>query len=135
MPVQADRRPDLAANLDLTAIGVNLDAEQWYLGLLATIEDQIELDTNPISWWSAHQHLGMTQRLTLFFQEVLLQEVPAPQRIVTFGIRPTYPAESFGYIERGETDKGYDWVTGFEKATGTKVAVIQKVACESDWVP
>lgn len=26
----------------------------------------------------------------------------APERIVTFGIRPTYPAESFGYIERGE---------------------------------
>ena len=25
-----------------------------------------------------------------------------PQRIVTFGIRPSYPAESFGYIERGE---------------------------------
>jgi mannose-1-phosphate guanylyltransferase len=26
----------------------------------------------------------------------------AKDRIVTFGIRPTYPAESFGYIERGE---------------------------------
>ena len=25
----------------------------------------------------------------------------APRRIVTFGVRPTYPAESFGYIERG----------------------------------
>jgi mannose-1-phosphate guanylyltransferase len=25
-----------------------------------------------------------------------------PQRIVTFGIRPTYAAESFGYIERGD---------------------------------
>lgn len=25
-----------------------------------------------------------------------------PERIVTFGIRPTYPAETFGYIERGE---------------------------------
>jgi len=24
-----------------------------------------------------------------------------PQRIVTFGVRPTYPATSFGYIERG----------------------------------
>ena len=24
-----------------------------------------------------------------------------PQRLVTFGIRPTYPAESFGYIEQG----------------------------------
>ena len=28
--------------------------------------------------------------------------VEQPRRIVTFGIRPTYPAESFGYIERGE---------------------------------
>ena len=25
-----------------------------------------------------------------------------PERIVTFGIKPTYPAETFGYIERGE---------------------------------
>ncbi len=24
-----------------------------------------------------------------------------PERLVTFGVRPTYPAESFGYIERG----------------------------------
>ncbi len=26
-----------------------------------------------------------------------------PERIVTFGIKPNYPAESFGYIERAET--------------------------------
>lgn len=26
----------------------------------------------------------------------------APQRLVTFGIKPTYPAESFGYIQQGE---------------------------------
>ncbi len=25
----------------------------------------------------------------------------SPERIVTFGVRPTYPAESFGYVERG----------------------------------
>jgi mannose-1-phosphate guanylyltransferase len=30
----------------------------------------------------------------------------SPQRIVTFGIRPTYPAESFGYIERGAALSG-----------------------------
>jgi putative spermidine/putrescine transport system substrate-binding protein len=35
-----------------------------------------------------------------------------------------------GYIERGETDKGYDWVTGFEQATGCKVKV--KTAATSD---
>jgi putative spermidine/putrescine transport system substrate-binding protein len=28
-----------------------------------------------------------------------------------------------GYIERGESDKNYDWVSGFEKETGCKVTV------------
>ena len=35
-----------------------------------------------------------------------------------------------GYIERGETDKSYDWVTDFEKKTGCKVNV--KTAGTSD---
>ncbi|MGH7671347.1 MAG: ABC transporter substrate-binding protein [Gemmatimonadales bacterium] len=35
-----------------------------------------------------------------------------------------------GYIERGETDKSYDWVTAFEKSTGCKVSV--KTAATSD---
>ncbi|WP_036991658.1 extracellular solute-binding protein, partial [Metapseudomonas furukawaii] len=35
-----------------------------------------------------------------------------------------------GYIERGETDKNYDWVTAFEKDTGCKVNV--KTAATSD---
>lgn len=35
-----------------------------------------------------------------------------------------------GYIERGETDKNYDWVTDFEKQTGCKVSV--KTAATSD---
>jgi putative spermidine/putrescine transport system substrate-binding protein len=35
-----------------------------------------------------------------------------------------------GYIERGETDKNYDWVTDFEKKTGCKVNI--KTAGTSD---
>src|SRR6186713_775973 len=35
-----------------------------------------------------------------------------------------------GYIERGESDKNYDWVTAFEKETGCKVNV--KTAATSD---
>jgi len=35
-----------------------------------------------------------------------------------------------GYIERGETDKNFDWVTAFEKETGCKVRV--KTAATSD---
>jgi mannose-1-phosphate guanylyltransferase len=40
------------------------------------------------------------------FQATITQAVrlvdAAPSRIVTFGIKPTYAAESFGYIERGD---------------------------------
>ncbi len=32
---------------------------------------------------------------------VLVEE--SPSRVVTFGIKPTFPSESFGYIERGES--------------------------------
>ena len=39
------------------------------------------------------------------FQQAVLQAVDLvdqrPGRLVTFGIRPTYPADTFGYIERG----------------------------------
>jgi hypothetical protein len=35
-----------------------------------------------------------------------------------------------GYVERGATDKSYDWVTGFEKDTGCTVSV--KTAATSD---
>ena len=35
-----------------------------------------------------------------------------------------------GYLERGESDKAYDWVTGFEKETSCKVNV--KTAATSD---
>ena len=35
-----------------------------------------------------------------------------------------------GYVERGETDKSYDWVTQFEKDSGCKVNV--KTAATSD---
>ena len=35
-----------------------------------------------------------------------------------------------GYVERGATDKSYDWVTGFEKQSGCRVSV--KTAATSD---
>ena len=40
------------------------------------------------------------------FQQAIQQAADliaeSPQRIVTFGIRPSHPAENFGYVERGE---------------------------------
>jgi mannose-1-phosphate guanylyltransferase len=39
-----------------------------------------------------------------------------PELIVTFGIRPTYPAESFGYIQRGEAIASAAGTSTFEVA-------------------
>ncbi|MBD2770616.1 CHASE2 domain-containing protein [Iningainema tapete] len=64
--------------IDLTQLGVQVTAEQWYLGLLTIIEGVLMLDTDVVQWWQAHTHLGFTQRLTLFFQKVLLVEVASP---------------------------------------------------------
>jgi len=65
--------------IDLTGIGTQVkNAEQWYLGLLIQTEAQLMLDTDVHQWWLAHTHLGFTQRLTEFFQRVLLVEVTTP---------------------------------------------------------
>ncbi len=64
-----------AVVVDLQAIGVQVNAEQWYLGLLVTIEDQLMLDTDVISWWQEKAQLGYTQRFTQFIEEVLLAEI------------------------------------------------------------
>ncbi len=48
------------------------------MGLLTIIEGTLSLDTDVVQWWQQHSHLGFTQRLTLFFQKVLLAEVLSP---------------------------------------------------------
>ena len=53
----------------------------------------------------------------------MLQAIGAPEGVVDIVAWP-------GYIERGETDPAYDWVTGFEEKTGCKVRV--KTAGTSD---
>ena len=67
-----------AVVVDLSNLGTQLTAEAWYLGLLTTIADSLMLSTDVVAWWQTHAHLGQTQRLTDFFQEVLLIETEAP---------------------------------------------------------
>jgi len=66
------------AIVDLQDLGAQVTAEQWYFGFLVKLEDQLELDTDVVSWWGARSHLGVSQRLTLFFEQVLLQEIAEP---------------------------------------------------------
>ena len=67
-----------AVIIDLTQLGIQLTAAEWYLGLLTVIADSLMLETDVMSWWQAHAHLGVTQRLTRFFQEIVLTEVKNP---------------------------------------------------------
>ncbi|MEH2268123.1 MAG: CHASE2 domain-containing protein [Nostoc sp.] len=64
--------------IDLTQLGVQVTAEEWYLGLLTIIADQLMLDTDVLEWWQSLKHLGITQRLTRFFEEILLVEIAIP---------------------------------------------------------
>ncbi len=69
--------------IDLTQLGVQqVTAEQWYLGLLTLVEDQLMLETDVVRWWQERTHLGFTQRMTQFLKEMLLTEVA--ERVVIF---------------------------------------------------
>jgi mannose-1-phosphate guanylyltransferase len=57
-----------------------------------------------------------------------------PQTLVTFGIKPTYPAESFGYIERGEgVGKGTYAVKRFREKPARSVAEEYLASGEFYW--
>src|SRR5690349_21546158 len=68
--------------------------------------------------------------LTLLFTSILLSLTLAPVVRGQDGEGQVDIVAWPGYIERGETDKAYDWVTAFEKETGCKVNV--QVAATSD---
>ncbi|MBP0018801.1 MAG: AAA-like domain-containing protein [Cyanobacteria bacterium SBLK] len=63
--------------VDLQQLGTRVTVQEWYLGVLTTLEDQLQLETDAIAWWEEREQLGMAQRLTLFFEQVLLQELQA----------------------------------------------------------
>src|SRR5437016_7546061 len=44
--------------LDLTAIGENLTAEQWYEGLLGVVGVRLDLEAELEAFWYSHQSLG-----------------------------------------------------------------------------
>jgi WD40 repeat protein len=60
------------AVLDLTALGQNLTAEQWYDGLLGHLGRQLDLEDELEAFWLAHERLGPLQRWMAAVQEVVL---------------------------------------------------------------
>lgn len=60
--------------LDLTAIGQNLSAEQWYAGLLNQMGQQLDLEDELLEFWQRHSDLGPLQRWMKAVREVVLQQ-------------------------------------------------------------
>src|SRR5580765_7412436 len=64
--------------LDLSAIGLNLNAEQWHNGLLAGIGRQLGLEDELESYWDAHSRLSPMQRLIGALRDVALAQRQDP---------------------------------------------------------
>ncbi|TEU10334.1 MAG: hypothetical protein E3J21_26625, partial [Anaerolineales bacterium] len=70
-----------SVEIDLTKIGTELSgltAEQWYLGLIEFVVDQLDLDVDYVAWWDERARLGPTQRLSQFLWQVVLEQVSEP---------------------------------------------------------
>jgi hypothetical protein len=68
--------------LDLTAIGQNLNAEQWYDGLLAKIGQAMQLEEELEDYWMDHLRLSPVQRWFQAISEVVLPRVE--KRLILF---------------------------------------------------
>src|SRR5215469_5601583 len=66
------------AVLDLTALGQNLNAEQWYNGLSERIGRQLDLEDEVEKCWSDSRKLGPLQRWVRVFSDVVLPHCQGP---------------------------------------------------------
>ncbi|MDH7570352.1 MAG: AAA-like domain-containing protein, partial [Armatimonadota bacterium] len=63
--------------LDLTAIGRNLQIDQWYDGILHGIGRQLNLEEELEEFWLRHARLSPLQRFMRALREVVLEKVCA----------------------------------------------------------
>jgi Tol biopolymer transport system component len=64
-----------SAIIDLTKVGIDVNVEQWYLGLLAQLKRSFRLAIDLESWWQERASLGHVQRFADFLHDVLLNEI------------------------------------------------------------
>src|SRR5438552_7402371 len=64
--------------LDLTGIGQNLTAEQWYGGLLTRLSWQLDLEDELEEFWLENERLGPLQRWMAALRQVVLPRALTP---------------------------------------------------------
>jgi WD40 repeat protein len=73
--VRLQRAGIRVAVLDLTAIGQNLSAEQWYGGLLMQLGQRLDLEDELIEFWQKQILIGPLQRWIKAIREVVLEHI------------------------------------------------------------
>jgi hypothetical protein len=68
--------------IDLTELGAQTTADQWYKGFLLLVEEQLGLRTAAAAWCDAHADYAYAHRLIRYLREVALVE--RSERIVLF---------------------------------------------------
>jgi len=68
--------------IDLSAVGVNISIDEWYFGILNEVANELDLETDILSWWGERAQFGQAKRLINFFRDVLLKEID--QHIIFF---------------------------------------------------
>ena len=62
-----------AAVLDLTRIGTDtVTEEQWYLGLIEELGEQLDVDNDPLEFWEQYTHLGFSYRFIRYVEHEVL---------------------------------------------------------------
>src|SRR5690242_16216367 len=62
--------------LDLTAMGANVTAEQWYEGLLGLVGVRLDLEDELEAFWRKRERLGPLRRWMQALEEVVLARCP-----------------------------------------------------------
>ena len=63
------------AILDLTSIGTEVTAEQWYLGLANRLATRLRLRMDVQAWWEERDSIGVVQRFSDFLADVVLEQI------------------------------------------------------------
>jgi hypothetical protein len=73
----AERLADSGARpviVDLTELGAQTTADQWYKGFLLLVQEQLGLRAGASAWWDGHSNYAFAHRLIRYLREVALAE-------------------------------------------------------------
>src|SRR5438093_2535754 len=79
--------------LDLTAIGQNLSAEQWYDGLLRSLSPQVGLEEELEAFWLANGRLSPLQRWMAALRQVVLTKLSVVSGQLSVAERESNPGQ------------------------------------------